>query len=149
MKIHISTIRAIIKNFQSTENVTKLPGRGRVSKDHSWRIAENSWVSGSENLKIVKQHLHHLMLFWEGFKKNDPSSSKNKWSQMKLKTSFLQQTLKMCLVNTGIKSTPCVQLNILLYFWCCGPIFLLEVLDILFRHTNNHGFDQIPTYKKQ
>ncbi len=31
VKIPISTIRAIIKNFQSTENVTKLPGRGRVS----------------------------------------------------------------------------------------------------------------------
>ncbi len=40
----------------------------------------------------------------------------------------------MGLVNTGIKSTPCVQWNILLYFWCCEPIFLLEVLDILFRH---------------
>ncbi len=31
MNITISNIRAIIKNFQSTENVTKLPGRGRVS----------------------------------------------------------------------------------------------------------------------
>ncbi len=31
VKIPISTIRAIIKNFQSTENVTKLPGRGHVS----------------------------------------------------------------------------------------------------------------------
>ncbi len=40
----------------------------------------------------------------------------------------------MGLVNTGIKSTPCVQWNILLYFWCCEPVFLLEVLDILFRH---------------
>ncbi len=30
MKIPIHTIRAIIKSFQSTENVTKLPGRGRV-----------------------------------------------------------------------------------------------------------------------
>ncbi len=30
VKIPISTIRAIIKNFQSTENVMKLPGRGRV-----------------------------------------------------------------------------------------------------------------------
>ncbi len=34
----------------------------RLSKDHSWRIAENSW--DSENLKrIVKQPLHHHMLF--------------------------------------------------------------------------------------
>ncbi len=31
VKIPISTVRAIIKNFQSTYNVTKLPGRGRVS----------------------------------------------------------------------------------------------------------------------
>ncbi len=31
VKIKISTIRAIIRNFQSTENDTKLPGRGRVS----------------------------------------------------------------------------------------------------------------------
>ncbi len=36
----------------------------RLFKDHSWRIAENSWVSGSENLKKnVKQPLHHHMLF--------------------------------------------------------------------------------------
>ncbi len=40
----------------------------------------------------------------------------------------------MGLVSTGIKGTPCVQWNILLYVWCCGPKFLLEVLDILFRH---------------
>ncbi len=34
----------------------------RLSKDHSWRIAENSW--DSENLKrIVKQPLRHHMLF--------------------------------------------------------------------------------------
>ncbi len=30
MKNPISTIRAIIKNFQSTENVMNLPGRGHV-----------------------------------------------------------------------------------------------------------------------
>ena len=32
LKIPISTIRAIIKQFQSTKDVTNLPGRGRVSK---------------------------------------------------------------------------------------------------------------------
>ncbi len=31
VKIPISTLRAIIKNFQSTENVMNLPGRGHVS----------------------------------------------------------------------------------------------------------------------
>ncbi len=31
VKIPISSIRAIIKHFQSTKDVTKLPGRGRVS----------------------------------------------------------------------------------------------------------------------
>ncbi len=46
----------------------------------------------------------------------------------------LKQTLKIGLVNTGIKSTPCEQWNILLYFLCCGPIFLLEILDILLRY---------------
>ncbi len=35
----------------------------RLSKDHSWRIAEISWVLGSESLnKISNKPLHHHML---------------------------------------------------------------------------------------
>ncbi len=47
----------------------------RWSKDHSWRIAENSLISGSE------QYLH---VVWDGFKKNSPSSSKNKLQHIQL-----------------------------------------------------------------
>ncbi len=52
-------------------------------------------------------------------------------------TSMIRRNKEISFIaaNTqdGIKSTPCVQWNILLHFWCYGPIFLLEVLDILFR----------------
>ncbi len=54
-------------------------------KDHSWRIAENSWVSGSENLlkneKTAPTSPHGV---WEGFNKNDPRSSKNKLQHIQL-----------------------------------------------------------------
>ncbi len=97
---------------------------------------------------------------WEGFKKYSPNSFKNKLQHIQLsdttgtsnetcfygqieKMSFLTANTQDGLVNTGIKSTPCVQLNILLYFWGCGPIFLLEVLDILFRHMAAIKYKQI------
>ncbi len=37
----------------------------RLSEDHSWRIAESSWILVSESLKKnhIKQPLHHHMLF--------------------------------------------------------------------------------------
>ncbi len=68
LEISIPTIRVIIKRFQSTKNIKNLPERGvclyrlmnaeeeslssqRLSNDHSWRIAEISWVLGSEPKK--------------------------------------------------------------------------------------------------
>uniref|UniRef100_A0A8K9UWL6 Reverse transcriptase domain-containing protein n=1 Tax=Oncorhynchus mykiss TaxID=8022 RepID=A0A8K9UWL6_ONCMY len=68
LKMPISTIRAIIKKFKATGDVNNRPGRGRVSiltprtvrrmvcdhkisKDHSWRIADVSWDLGSESLQ--------------------------------------------------------------------------------------------------
>ncbi len=50
----------------------------RLFKDHSWRIVEKGWVSGSENLKkIVKQPLHHHMLFGRVSRKILLSSNDN------------------------------------------------------------------------
>ncbi len=101
VKIPISTIRAIIKNFQSTENVTNLSGRGRVLyrpnawwggefewpktlKDHSWRIAEKLSLGvrkPKNNCQTAPTSPH---VVWEGFKKNSPSSSKNNLQHIQL-----------------------------------------------------------------
>ncbi len=94
-------------------------------EDHSWRTAENSWVLGSKNLIYLKlsNSTYITTCCLGGFQeKKSPSSYKNKlqdiqlsdttgssngtgfYGQMKLKTlAFYQQTLKMGLVNTGIK----------------------------------------------
>ncbi len=57
----------------------------RLSKDHSWRIAEISWVLGSESLqKNIKQAPTSPNVVREGFKKNSPHSSKNKLQQIQL-----------------------------------------------------------------
>ncbi len=121
------------------------------SKDHSWRIAKNCWVSWSENLfKKFKQHLHHHMLFGRVSRKMilaHPKTNSNIFSyqtRLNLQMDWLlwpDETKQWVFSSTqnGFgeyrdKKYPCVQWNILLYFWCCGPIFLLEVLNILFRH---------------
>ncbi len=49
----------------------------RLSRDYSWRIAVNSWVSGSENIKTFQTAPTSPHVVWEGFEKNYPSSSKN------------------------------------------------------------------------
>ncbi len=57
----------------------------RLFKDHSWRIADKGWVSGSENLKKNGQTSPtspHVVR--EGFKKNSPHSSKNKLQHIQL-----------------------------------------------------------------
>ncbi len=52
--------------------------------NHSWRIVENSWVSGSENLKKYQTAPTSPRVVREGFNKNDPSSPKNKLQHIQL-----------------------------------------------------------------
>ncbi len=57
----------------------------RLSNDHSWIIAEISWVLGSVTKKKKNQtspKSPHVVR--EGFKKNSPHSSKNKLQQIQL-----------------------------------------------------------------
>ncbi len=139
----------------------------RLFKDHSWRIAENSWVSGSENLKKKLSNSTYITTcclggFQEKFssliQKQTPAYSvirhdwNFKWTgfygQMKQKNElFSSKTLKMGLVNTGIK-VPHVYNEI----YCC--IFNVVGLYFCWRSwtscldTWHHGFYQIPTDKK-
>ncbi len=171
LKIHISTIRAIIKRFQSTKDVTNLPGRGRVyivlmygeeeslsgqrlSKDHSWRIAESSWVSGSENLKKKKRsNSPYISTCCSGgfqekwsslIQKQTPAYSVIRhdwnfkwhwllWSDETEKIAFLPQIHFMGLVQTGIKKYPMSTVKYTAGSLMLWPVFLLEVLNILFR----------------
>ncbi len=102
----------------------------RITAGELQRLVE-SWGQKPKNIYIYIYQTaptsSHVV--WEGFKKNSPRSSKNKlqhiqlsdttgtsngtgfYGQMKLKN---EQTHQMSLVQTGIKSTPWPQLNILL-----------------------------------
>ncbi len=111
-------------------------------------IAENGLVSGSENLKNCQTAPISPHVVWEGFKKNTPSSSKKNSSifsyqtRLELQTGLASlvklndETKKNCFLaaNTQDRDKKYPMCTILLYFWFCGPIFLLEVLDILFSH---------------
>ncbi len=102
LKIPIPTIRVIIKRFQSTKDVKKsawkrtcvyivlmhaeeesLSGQ-RLSKDHSWRIAEISWVLGQKpKKKKIKHPLNHHMLFGRVSRKivlTHPKTNSSKFS---------------------------------------------------------------------
>ncbi len=56
------------------------------------------------------------------------------WSDKTNKMSFLAANAQDGFDEHRGKKSTSVQWYKLLHFWCCGPIFLLEVLDILFRH---------------
>ncbi len=104
----------------------------------------------------------------DGFKKNYPSSSKTNSSNIQLsdttgnfKWDWLlwsdenNETKKIVFNSNNQdgfcehrdKKYPMCTMKYTAVFLCCGPIFLLEVLYILFRHMN-HGFYQILTDKK-
>ncbi len=141
----------------------------RLSKDHSWRIVEISWVLGFRNLKKkqIKNPLYHHMLFGRVFKKNCPHSSKNKlqqiqlsdttgtsngtgfYCQMKLKKSFLAANPPdEFSTNRDKKSTPCPRLKYTagsLMLWAC---FFCQRSWTSCSDAWHHGFYQIPTDKK-
>jgi len=138
MKIPISTIREIIKKFQSTY---KSPGRGSVSISSQWRVwiskdspwitdgeLQISWVLGSESLKIkINQQVHHHIarkILFAHPKTNSSIfscqtrleiqkglDSMARWN--KKKRAFWQQIHQMGLVQNGMKSTTHPRFNIL------------------------------------
>ncbi len=100
---------------------------------------------------MVKQHLHHHTLFGRVSRKKSPSSSKNKLQHIQLSDTtgttnrigfygqMKQNKKELLAANTqdGFgehrdKKYPMSTMKYTAVF--CGPIFLLEVLDILFRH---------------
>ncbi len=55
-----STIRAKIKNFQSTENVIKLPRRGRVSISSKGTVRRRVWVD-KDSPRITAGELQNII----------------------------------------------------------------------------------------
>ncbi len=129
-----------------------------VAKDSSRTTAgELQKIVESRGQKTLKPHVVR-----EGFKKNSPRSSKKQtpassvirhdwnvngtgfYGQMKQKMSFLAANTQDGFVAHRDKKYPMCTMKYMLYFWCCGPIFLLEVRTSCLN-TWHHGFYQIPT----
>ncbi len=114
----------------------------RLSKNHSRRIAENSWVSESENLKKNGQTAPsspHVV--WEGSKKDYSCSSKNKnkfqhiqssdmtgtsngsgfYDRMKQKICFLAANTQYGFGEHRDKSTPICTMMLWAYISAGGP----------------------------
>ncbi len=169
MKIPISTIRAIISAIKCYETAWKrtcvyIVLMHERRRDHSWKRAEHSWVSGSENslytttcflggfqvnlsLLIQKQYAKYAKTAYSVVRHDwNFKWHWHLWSDETKKWAFKQQILKMGLVITRITSTPCVQWNILLYFNVVVLYFCwrswTSCLD-----TWHHGFYQIPKDK--
>ncbi len=143
LKIPISTIRVIIKRFQSTKDVKNLPERGRVSMS-VWVAKDSPRITAGELQRLVeswgqkpkkkKSNIPYITTCCSGgfqeklsslIQKQTPANSvvrhnwNFKWHWLLLsdeteKIAFWQQTHQMSLVQTGIKKYPCPRLNILL-----------------------------------
>ncbi len=119
----------------------------RLSRYHGWRSAEINWVLKSESLIYIYIYIYISNSPYittccsNGFQeKKSPGSSKNKLQYIQLSDTTgtsnppgFYGKMKLSGFTTGIKSTPCPRLNILMDFLCCG-LFLLEILYIFFRN---------------
>ncbi len=122
----------------------------RITAGELQKIVESR---GQKTLKkIVKQHLHHHMLFGRvsrkillTHQKQSPAYSVIRhdwnfkwdwllWSDETKKNYFLAANTQDGFGEHRDKKYPMCTMKYSAVFLCCGPIFLLEVLDILFRH---------------
>ncbi len=136
-------------------------------KDHSWRIVKKGWVSGSENLLKNGQTDHSPHVVWEVFKKNDPSSSKNKlqhiqlsdttrtsngpgfYGQMKLrKLAFLAAHTQDGFGERRDKKYPMCTIKYNAVFSDVVGLYFCWRSWTSCLDTWHHGFYQIPTDKK-
>ncbi len=125
----------------------------RLFKDHSWRIVEKEFRGQKTFKKIVKQPLHHHMLFGRVSRQIHLAHPKtisiifSCQTRLELQmglASMVRCNKKMSLLAANTQDgfgehRDKKVLHVYNEIYCCifnvvGPIFLLEVLDILFRH---------------